>query len=258
MTRVSDRLPGGFDHGAELVDGTVRRTPGPWTRSVQELLAHLEAAGFDAAPRPLGFDATGREVVSFLDGQTVGTTRPWPAWTHSDAALTDVATWLRRYHTAVADFVPPESSYWREGGAWKPGQIIAHNDAAPYNAVWNATGLVGFVDWDMAGPTTPELDAAWVAFSWIPFHAAHVIAAEGFTDLGSRPRRLELFLRTYNWSGTTRDFAELIAARISHQLSVVTSNADDGDPTYRKIIAAGRTHDLEVALEELHASGLAT
>jgi hypothetical protein len=258
MVPVSDRLPGGFDQGAELVDGTVRRTPGPWTRSVQALLAHLEAAGFDGAPRPLGFDAAGREVVSFLDGQTVGTTRPWPAWTHSDAALADVATWLRRYHTAVADFVPPASSYWREGGAWRPGQIIAHNDAAPYNAVWNDTGLVGFVDWDMAGPTTSELDAAWVAFSWIPFHASHVIAAEGFTDLGSRPRRLELFLRTYNWQGTTRDFADLIAARISHQLSVVTSNADGGDPTYRKIVAAGRAHDLEVALDELRASGLAT
>ncbi len=172
---------------------------------MQALLAHLEAAGFEGAPRALGLDADGREMVSFLPGETVGNTRPWPAWTHSGGALVDVAHWLRRYHAAVADFVPPASSYWREGVVWRPGMIVAHNDAAPYNAVWNREGLVGFVDWDMAGPITPELDVAWVAFSWTPLHAPRVVAAEGFTDLPSRPRRLSHFLREYDWQGSTTD-----------------------------------------------------
>jgi len=105
---VNERLEGGFDGGASLVDGGVRRIAGPWTSSVHALLAHLADAGL--APRPLGIDADGREMVSFLPGQTVGNSRPWPAWTHSSSALTDVAQWLRRYHAAVADFVPPSDA----------------------------------------------------------------------------------------------------------------------------------------------------
>ncbi|TDC21979.1 phosphotransferase [Kribbella albertanoniae] len=247
---MDERLAGGFDGGASLVDGAVRRTAGSWTSSVHALLAHLEAAGFSAAPRALGVDADGREMVSFLPGQTVGNTRPWPSWTHSSSALTDVAQWLRRYHAAVADFVPPEDASWREGGTWQPGMIIAHNDAAPYNAVWNTEGLVGFVDWDMAGPVRPELDVAWVAFSWTPLHAPHVVAAEGFTDLDSRLPRLSHFLREYHWQGTTDDILNLVAERLTLQLTLMTQAATT-DPTYQRMLTAGRDHDLTVALNQL-------
>jgi hypothetical protein len=40
---------------------------------VQALLSHLHAVGFDGAPRPLGIDERGREVLSFIPG-----TVPWP------------------------------------------------------------------------------------------------------------------------------------------------------------------------------------
>jgi len=39
---------------------------------VHAVLRHLERAGFDGAPRVLGFDDRGREVLTFLDGNTVG------------------------------------------------------------------------------------------------------------------------------------------------------------------------------------------
>lgn len=248
---MGDRLEGGFDGGASLVGGVVRRTAGAWTSSVHALLAHLEAVGFDGAPRPLGVDADGREMVSFLPGLTVGNARPWPAWTHSESALVDVARWLRRYHMAVADFVPPADAPWREGESWQPGMIIAHNDAAPYNAVWNTGGLVGFVDWDMAGPVRIELDVAWVAFSWTPLHAPHVVAAEGFTDLASRLPRLELFLGEYGWQRTTSDILDLIAQRLTLQLQLMTQAAGSGDPTYQRMLTAGRHLDLQVALDSL-------
>jgi len=137
------RLIGGFDGGAELVGGSVRRSAGPWTASVHRLLAHLAAVGFEGAPRPLGWDDQGRDVLTYLPGDSVGSIRPWPMWTHTDEALVQVADWLRRYHQAVADFVPLVDAVWREGRAWKPGMIVAHNDAAPYNAVWDAGRLVG-------------------------------------------------------------------------------------------------------------------
>ena len=247
---MDGRLDGGFDSGASLVDGVVRRTPGSWTPSVHALLDHLQTSWFSGAPRALGIDADGREMVSFLAGQTVGNARPWPSWTHSSSALTDVARWLRRYHAAVADFVPPDDACWREGETWQPGMIVAHNDAAPYNAVWDADGLVGFVDWDMAGPGPRELDVAWVAFSWTPLHAPHVVAAEGFTDLDSRLPRLADFLREYGWQGTTGDILDLIAERLTLQLNVMNQKAAE-DPTYQRMLAVGRDRDLAIALDQL-------
>ena len=51
---------------------TVRRPAGPWTPAVHALLHHLEAAGFEAAPRALGLDSEGREVVSYADFKKLG------------------------------------------------------------------------------------------------------------------------------------------------------------------------------------------
>ena len=72
-------LPGGNAGGAVLAGGTVRRPAGPWTPAVHALLRHLEARGFAGAPRVLGLDEQGREILTYLPGETVGTARPWPA-----------------------------------------------------------------------------------------------------------------------------------------------------------------------------------
>jgi hypothetical protein len=97
---------------------------------VHALLAHLADKGFTGAPRPLGFDEQGREVLTFLEGETIGHRKPRPAWVHAEDTLDQVARWMRACHQAVADFVPPAGAVWREGGTWSPGLIIAHNDAA--------------------------------------------------------------------------------------------------------------------------------
>nr|WP_026876336.1 hypothetical protein [Jiangella gansuensis] len=46
------------------VGETVRRPVMPWSAAVQALLLHLEAVGFPYAPRFLGLDEHGREVLS--------------------------------------------------------------------------------------------------------------------------------------------------------------------------------------------------
>lgn len=119
--------------------------------------------------------------------------------TQTDDALVQAAHWLRQLHLAVADFRPPVDAVWREGGAWRQGLVVGHNDAAPYNAAWLPTGeatgrLTGFFDWDFAAPVTPVADLAFTAFGWVPLHARHVVAAEGFTAFADRERRLRLFL----------------------------------------------------------------
>jgi len=60
------------------VGDTVRRPLRPAFASTHALLVHLEAVGFAGAPRWLGIDAQGREVLTFVEGEAV--LPPYPAW----------------------------------------------------------------------------------------------------------------------------------------------------------------------------------
>ncbi len=249
-----------------LVDGTVRRSAGPWTTTVHSLLRFLEAAGFDGAPRALGIDAQGREVLSFLPGETVGDTLPWPEWVHSDGALVDVGQWLRRYHDVVVEFTPPEDAQWRMASkfAVSPGDVIGHNDAAPYNAVWlspstakprsggkPASHLVGFIDWDFASPCPAVWDLAFAACAWVPLHARDVAASEGFVDFDDRPRRLRLLLDSYRYDGTVAVLIEAVQARLHDHIRGIKELASAGDPLFRRQIDDGVITRIQRALEEL-------
>jgi thiamine kinase-like enzyme len=189
-------------------------------------------------------------VLTFLAGETVGSARPWPAWVYAEDTLMQVAAWVRSFHRAVADFVPPADAVWRMGGQWAPGLIIGHNDAAPYNAAWRDGRLAGFFDWDMAGPVNAAWDLAYAAFSWVPLHARHVVAREGFTDFPGRPRRLQLFLAEYGWTGSTPAFLETVAARIRAHVTSLRDLAGH-DPLFARIVANGGADDLVAALAEL-------
>jgi hypothetical protein len=244
------RLEGGNTGGAVLVDGTVRRAAGPWTPAVHALLHHLAAKGFAGAPVPDGIDDQGREVLSYLPGDTVGSRRPWPAWTHTDATLVEVAHWLRDLHQAVADFRPPADAVWREGGSWAEGLVVGHNDAAPYNAAWEGR-LVGFFDWDFAAPVTREWDLAFTAFAWVPLHARAVVEAEGFNAFDDRRRRLELFLGAYGWTGEVRDFIDIVRARVTASAEGIRRTAERGDAAYQTMLRNGVDRLLLRAVAEM-------
>jgi len=102
------RLPGGRSFGALRVGGEVRRPAQPWTATVHSVLRHLEDVGFDGAPRARGFDDQGRERLTFLPGQTLGETWPWPDRLRSDDALGQVGAWLGRLHDATAALRPAQ------------------------------------------------------------------------------------------------------------------------------------------------------
>jgi hypothetical protein len=98
-------LPGGNTTGAVLIEGVVHKPASPWTASVHALLRHLEQAGFEAAPRALGFDDQGREMLTYLPGETIGQRQPWPAWASADSMLAQVGRWLRRVHDLTAEVI---------------------------------------------------------------------------------------------------------------------------------------------------------
>jgi hypothetical protein len=255
------RLPGGNAGGAVRVGESVLRPVGPWTPAVHSLLDFLESQQFPGVPRALGVDERGREILSFVAGETIGDAELWPAWLHSDEALIDVGAWLRRYHETVADFVPTPGALWRlSSQVWKPGLIIGHNDAAPYNAVWRPVTnrgsaqpgrLLGFIDWDFAGPCSPLWDLAYMVFSWGPLHARDVVSAEGFTRFDDRPRRVRLLLDAYGYGGTTGELLAAVRARVEDLSGTVLRLARDGDPRFAQMVALGTVEAQRRALIEL-------
>ena len=88
------------------IGDTVRRTPSEATPAVHDLLHHLETKGFDGAPRALGFDEDGREVLTFIDGH-VSLDDAWPDVLREDSGLVAVVHLLMRFHDAIADYAPP-------------------------------------------------------------------------------------------------------------------------------------------------------
>jgi hypothetical protein len=69
-------LEGGWvTEGVVRVGDTVRRPRGANAERVERLLEQLEAAGFEAAPRFLGSDDTGRTILSFIEGDVRPKTR---------------------------------------------------------------------------------------------------------------------------------------------------------------------------------------
>ena len=96
---------GDVTEGVVRVGDTVRRPVGPHSPLVHALLAHLESVGFEGAPRFLGIDGSGREVLSYIDGEVAG--RPRPPWIADETRLASVGRLVRAYDDAAASFTPP-------------------------------------------------------------------------------------------------------------------------------------------------------
>jgi len=231
-----EMLSGGYTTGAVLIGDVVYKRAGPWTPTVHALLRHLEDTGFDGAPRALGIDDEGREMLSYLPGDTVGDRLPWPQWVFAESTLLQVGRWLRRLHDATVSFRPPSDEQWFIGGAVRPGLIVGHQDAAPYNAVMDGDRLIGFCDWDIAGPSAREYDLALSALWWVPFCPPDEVRRLGFHDFDGRSRRLHLLLDAYGYDADRQHLGPVIVERARRQATAIRQMADGGDPVASRLL----------------------
>ena len=178
------------------VGRTVRRQPGWWTAAVHDLLRHLNEVGFELAPEPLGFDDDGREILSYIDGESGRET--WPLLVPDDG-LAAFASTLRRYHDAVATYRPPADAEWAYGRLPRgDGQLICHGDFGPWNLVWRDDVPVGIVDWDLAYPGPPLDDVAYALVYSTPFFRDdHAVRWQAFLEPPHRRHRIEVFAEAY-------------------------------------------------------------
>src|SRR5262249_42979583 len=141
---------GTLTHVVRVAD-TVRRETGSWSPAVHALLRHLEAAGFTGAPRALGIDRRGREVLSYVPGEC-GRYPLRKHWT-TEGTLIAVGEALRVFHDAQQGFHVPEKARWQRWGPMPPdADVICHNDVAPHNVVWGRDGSLSLIDFDLASP----------------------------------------------------------------------------------------------------------
>ncbi|MEV4841480.1 phosphotransferase [Nonomuraea sp. NPDC049486] len=154
---------GDVTDGVVRVGDTVRRPARSSTPAVHALLRHLEAAGFGGAPRVLGFDALGREVLTYLPGATG--VSPVSV---SDGALADLARLLRGFHDAAEGF-PLSRGGW-DGGSNDdaPPEVIGHCDLTPANVVFADGVPYAMIDFDQARPTTRVFDVVTTLRHWAP------------------------------------------------------------------------------------------
>lgn len=134
------------------VGNTVRRPLGPHSPFVHALLIHLEDLDFDAAPRFLGIDDQGREILSFIEGFVPD---------NIDAGLTDqqlaeAARLLRRFHDVTAASELADAA-----------EVVCHNDISPVNTVFIEERPIALIDFDMAGPGAPIRDVSYGLFLWL-------------------------------------------------------------------------------------------
>lgn len=169
----------------------MHRPPGPNPQLARDVLLRLERAGFDAAPRWLGVDEEGRDVLSWIEGETHverGRMHPFvgdPSLkvTFTDEQVGEVFRLLRRYHDAFED------------------EVICHGDFGPWNLVWREGLPVGLIDFDDVRRADASEDVAYALRAFVSYGFAEA-------DPWELVRRTRLALQAY---GRTFDVAAILA-----------------------------------------------
>jgi len=217
------------------VGDTVRRPRRPTSAATHALLHHLADVGFSGAPRFLGIDEQGREVLSYVHG--VAVTPPYPEWALSDEALVSVAHLLRDYHCAVAGFDPRPHAWSASPPPPFAGGLVSHNDPNLDNVVFRDGRAVALIDFDLASPGSRVWDVACAVRLWAPLRPAR------YVDDSRRGRalaRLLLFADSYGLGA--RDRARLVQAVLQNHdwcYDVIGTAASGGHAAFSAYLQSG-------------------
>jgi len=171
-------LTGGHTPGVVRVGDTVRRPLQPGSARIHRLLTHFERCGFDGAPRFLGIDARGREILSFIEGFAP----PDNGFVLSEEGVRAGARLVRRVHDLT------------EGTEFAAGSEVAcHPNLSQPNFIFRDMIPVAIIDWDTTLPGTRR--ANFADFLWAFVHPA--VYGEG----EPAARMLRVAADAYRWTG---------------------------------------------------------
>ncbi|WNE93858.1 phosphotransferase [Streptomyces luomodiensis] len=228
-----ERLPGGFVNETVLLDGTVRRRPTARSPYLRELLHLFQKHHWPGAPRHLGSDEQGRDVLQYVPGHV-----PWaggdPA-VHEERSLRELCVLVRQAHDLTQGHPLAEG-----------GEVVCHNDLSPRNTVYRREGArlhpIALIDWDLAGPGLRIHDVAHLCWQFLGLGPG--------TDAAWAAERLRLVADAYGLPDADR--ARLVPAIIWWQertRSGIEAGARDGDPALRELARAGVPARIRAARE---------
>jgi len=202
---------------------------------VHALLDYLSAR-VPGVPRVLGYDEQGREVLSYLHGRVVDIDTELL----STEQIVSVVSWTREFHRAVAGFSHPGP--WRYFRVAEP-LLIGHNDIAPYNVCFDGDEVAGVFDWDLAGPTTPLLELAFIAWNCVPL----------WRDIGAgvAAERLRTIAATYGCGFEAQQILHAVPPRIQAMLDWIPAAAAAGDQGMAHLMTVGEPGRSALSLTDL-------
>ncbi len=184
--------------GGRITDGvvqlgdTVRRPRKPSSAFVATLLEQLCDGGFRAAPRYLGVDQEGRDIFSFIPGETH---RSWRDW--EDEQVAAAAHLLRHLHDATANCA-------LSAGA----EVVCHGDPGPNNFIFRRDQPVALIDFDFAAPGDRLTDLSYMAWAWC------LSSKESRQPMQAQAHQLRVLCDAYGLEAAGRaEIVDRIAAR---------------------------------------------
>ena len=208
---------------------------------MHRVLRRVRAAGLDAVPQVLGTDDRGREILTYLSGRIVDVDEELM----TDGQLVAAVAWIRRLHDALDGALDGDEA----AGPWRwfdvpDATVLGHNDIAPYNLCFEGDALVGVFDWDLAGPTTPAIELAQLAWSGVPLYRERPAAEVA--------RRLELLASTYG-GPSPREVLDAVVRVKRIGIAGIRGWIANGDPAGAAQAAVGEPEATERSLDALIA-----
>jgi phosphotransferase family enzyme len=220
---------GDVTEGVVRIGDTVRRPHQETSALVAAYLDHLQSRGFTGAPRCLGRDGQGRDVLTFVDGDVPGD--DVPAWAAADDVLPSVGRLVRALHDASEGFEPPVAVRAPTPGRPQPvfppdePRVFAQRDVTPGNTVFRDGVAAALIDFDLSDWTTRSVDLANTAMHWVPLSDPRDrLAVHDGVDVAGR---LRLLLDGYGRDAMTVPwFLAGATARFAGSYAVMQWNAE--------------------------------
>lgn len=234
-------LTGGNVSNVYRVGDTVRRELKPDSPKIHKLLNHLHNKGFNYAPKFLGIDEKGREILSFIEGESGN--YPLKDYMWSDDVLIEIAKMIRLYHDSVSDFSFDDS--WQSiDNTPQQFEVLCHNDFAIYNIVFNHERPRGIIDFDVAGPGPRLWDIAYTLYTCVPLSRYYLsetgekVYYNSLLHADRVKRRVKLFFESYG-EEIEQDYLEMVLLRLDGLCKTIIRKADEGDTAFQKMIDEG-------------------
>ncbi len=246
-------MPGGIGNAGQVVrvGDTVRRPWSPHTEGVHAFWRHLRGNGFTAVPEALGRDESGREVLSWIDGEVA--VPPYPKWAATDEFLTSVSHLLRAMHDASIGFDPTPYAWNDELRDPVGGPIMCHNDLCLENLVARDGRVVAFLDFDFLGPGRVVTDVVSTVRFVVPLRSE--ARRDPWQDESDVFRRLRLFVDSYGLSNDDREaFVGVVEQRREAGERFVLERARRGERLFEYWLSPGGAAKLKAERDWIASS----